>query len=35
MDDGKISCLEFFVYNYSKLNNKNIILYNLYNLLKT
>jgi len=35
MDDDKISCLEFFVYNYSKLNNKNIILYNLYNLLKT
>jgi len=30
----KINCLEFFVHNYNKLNDKNIILYNLYNLLK-
>jgi replication factor C subunit 3/5 len=35
IDDDKINCLEFFVYNYNKLNDKNIILYNLYNLLKS
>ena len=34
IDDNKINCLEFFVYNYNKLNDKNIILYNLYNILK-
>ena len=33
INDDKINCLEFFVYNYNKLNDKNIILYNLYNLL--
>ena len=32
--NDKINCLEFFVYNYSKLDDKNIILYNLYNLIK-
>jgi replication factor C subunit 3/5 len=35
IDDDKINCLEFFVYNYNKLSDKNIILYNLYNLLKS
>ena len=34
IDDTKINCLEFFVYNYNKLNDRNIILYNLYNLIK-
>ena len=32
--DTKINCLEFFVHNYNKLNDKNVILYNLYNLIK-
>jgi replication factor C subunit 3/5 len=31
--DDKINCLEFFAYNYNKLNDKNIILYNLYNII--
>ena len=34
INDDKINCLEFFVYNYYKLNDKNIILYNLYNSIK-
>ena len=34
IDTTKINCLEFFVYNYNKLNDRNIILYNLYNLIK-
>jgi hypothetical protein len=34
INDDKINCLEFFVYNYYKLNDKNIILYNLYNTIK-
>jgi len=32
--DDKINCLEFFVHNYNKLSDKNIVLYNLYNLIK-
>jgi replication factor C subunit 3/5 len=34
INDTKINCLEFFVHNYNKLNDKNVILYNLYNLIK-
>jgi len=34
INDTKINCLEFFVHNYNKLSDKNIILYNLYNLIK-
>jgi replication factor C subunit 3/5 len=34
INDTKINCLEFFVHNYNKLNDKNVILYNLYNLMK-
>jgi hypothetical protein len=34
ISDDKINSLEFYVYNYNKLNDKNIILYNLYNLIK-
>lgn len=34
INDTKINCLEFFVHNYNKLSDKNIILYNLYNLMK-
>ena len=34
INTNKINCLEFFVYNYNKLNDRNIILYNLYNLIK-
>jgi len=34
INDTKINCLEFFVHNYNKLSDKNIVLYNLYNLLK-
>ena len=32
--DEKINCIEFFVYNYNKLSDKNIIILNLYNLIK-
>jgi len=32
--DTKINCLEFFVHNYNKLSDKNVILYNLYNIMK-
>jgi replication factor C subunit 3/5 len=32
--DEKINCIEFFVYNYNKLSDKNIIMLNLYNLIK-
>ena len=35
IDSTKINCLEFFVHNYNKLNDKNIILYNLYTLIKS
>jgi len=34
ISDTKINCIEFFVYNYYKLSDKNIIMYNLYNLIK-
>jgi replication factor C subunit 3/5 len=34
ISDTKINCIEFFVYNYNKLSDKNIIMYNLYNLIK-
>jgi len=34
INDTKINCLEFFVHNYNKLSDKNIVLYNLYNLIK-
>ena len=34
INDTKINCLEFFVHNYNKLSDKNVILYNLYNLIK-
>jgi len=34
INDNKINSLEFFVHNYNKLSDKNIILYNLYNLIK-
>jgi replication factor C subunit 3/5 len=34
INDEKINCIEFFVHNYNKLSDKNIILYNLYNLIK-
>lgn len=35
IDSTKINCLEFFVHNYNKLNDKNIILYNLYTIIKS
>ena len=34
INDTKINCLEFFVHNYNKLSDKNVILYNLYNIIK-
>ena len=34
INSTKIDCLEFFVHNYNKLNDKNTVLYNLYNLIK-
>ena len=34
INSTKMDCLEFFVHNYNKLNDKNTVLYNLYNLIK-
>jgi replication factor C subunit 3/5 len=34
ISDTTINCLEFFVHNYNKMSDKNIILYNLYNIIK-